>query len=148
MQLQMADQSIRFSEGIVKDIMVNIQDHYASADFMILDMEKEDDLPIILGRPFLNTTNAVIYIGFGQIHFQFPEERYTVTLIVILLMSGRKRPTLGGDVDHPIDKPALRITSTTNHVNIQLGGGAFPMYLAKYFFPFSILLFLSVLYFC
>jgi hypothetical protein len=38
------------------------------------------------------------------------------------------------------DKPALRrITqhSTFGHDNIQLGGGASPMYLANYFFPFS-----------
>jgi hypothetical protein len=33
---------------------------------MILDMgEEEKDIPIILGRPFLNTTNAIIYIGSG-----------------------------------------------------------------------------------
>jgi hypothetical protein len=38
MQLQMADQSIWFPEGIAKDIMVKIQDHYAPADFMVLDM--------------------------------------------------------------------------------------------------------------
>jgi hypothetical protein len=31
----------------------------------ILDMEEEDDSPIILGRTFLNTTNAVIYVGSG-----------------------------------------------------------------------------------
>jgi hypothetical protein len=68
MQLQMVDQSIQFPEGIAKDIMVKIQDHYAPANFMILDMEEEDDSPIILGRLFLNTTNAVIYIGSGQIH--------------------------------------------------------------------------------
>jgi hypothetical protein len=65
----MEDQSIRFLESIVKDIMVKIQDHYASADFMILDMEEEDDSPIILGRPFLNTTNAIIYVGSEQVHF-------------------------------------------------------------------------------
>jgi hypothetical protein len=63
MQLQMADQSIQFPKGIAKDIMVKIQDHYAPADFMILDIEEEDDSPIILGRSFLNTTNAVIYVG-------------------------------------------------------------------------------------
>jgi hypothetical protein len=40
MQLQMADQSIRFLEGIAKYIMVKIQDHYALADFMVLDMEE------------------------------------------------------------------------------------------------------------
>ena len=36
-------------------------------------------------------------------------------------------------------------TSTFDHDNIQLGGRASPMYLAKYFFPF-ILLFLNLLY--
>jgi hypothetical protein len=62
MQLQIADQSIRFLEGIAKDIVVKIQDNYTPAESMILDMEKEDDSPNILGRPFLNTTNAVIYV--------------------------------------------------------------------------------------
>jgi hypothetical protein len=55
--------------------MVKIQDHYAPADFMVLDMEEEDDSPIILGRPFLKTTNAVIYVGSRQIHIQFPGEK-------------------------------------------------------------------------
>jgi hypothetical protein len=75
MQLQMVNQSIRFLEGIAKDILVKIQDHYAPADFMVLEMEEEDDSPIILRRPFLNTTNAVIYVGSGQIHFQFLGEK-------------------------------------------------------------------------
>ena len=43
---------------------------------MVLDMgEEEDDTPIILGRPFLNTTNAIIYVGSRQVHFQFPREK-------------------------------------------------------------------------
>jgi hypothetical protein len=36
-------------------------------------MPGDEDTPIILGRPFLNTTDAVIYIGSGQIHFQLPK---------------------------------------------------------------------------
>ena len=71
----MVDQSKQFLEGIAKDIMVKIQDHYVPADFMILDMGEEEDVPIILGRPFLNTTNVIIYIGLGQIHFQFPGQK-------------------------------------------------------------------------
>ena len=42
---------------------------------MILDMGEEDDTPIILGRLFLNTTNAIIYVGSGQVHFQLPGEK-------------------------------------------------------------------------
>jgi hypothetical protein len=37
--------------------------------------EEEDDTPIILGRPFLNTINTIIYIRSGQVHFQFPREK-------------------------------------------------------------------------
>ena len=71
----MADQSIRFLEGIVKDVMVRLHDQFAPANFMVLDMGEEDDTPIILGRPFLKTTNMIIYVGSGQIHFQFPREK-------------------------------------------------------------------------
>jgi hypothetical protein len=77
MQLQIVDQSIRFPQGIAKDVMVRIQDHYIHADFMVLDMggEDEEDTPIILGRPFLNTTNTIIYVGSGQVYFQFLGEK-------------------------------------------------------------------------
>jgi hypothetical protein len=59
----------------VKDVMVKIRDHYVPTDFMVLDMGEEDDVHLILGRPFLNTTSAIIYIRTGEIHFQFPREK-------------------------------------------------------------------------
>jgi hypothetical protein len=75
-QSQLADQSIRFLEGIAKNVVVRIHDHYAPADFMVLNMgEEEDDTPIILGRPFLNTTSVIIYVGSGQVYIQFPKEK-------------------------------------------------------------------------
>ena len=76
MRLQMADQTIRFPEGVAKDILFKIQDKYAAANFVILDMGTNIDVPIIiLGRPFLNTVNAIIYVGSGQIHLQFAGKR-------------------------------------------------------------------------
>jgi isoaspartyl peptidase/L-asparaginase-like protein (Ntn-hydrolase superfamily) len=55
-------------------LFLQIQDRYVPADFMVLDMGiEEEKTPIILGRPFLSTTNTVIYIGSGQVHFQFSE---------------------------------------------------------------------------
>jgi len=48
-QLQMADQTFWISEGIAKDIMVKIRDHYTPTDFMALNMgEEEPDPPIVL----------------------------------------------------------------------------------------------------
>jgi len=75
MRLQMADQTFRFLEAVAKDILVKIQDEYATVDFIILDMGSNIDVPIILGRPFLNTVNVVIYVRSGQIHLQFVGKR-------------------------------------------------------------------------
>jgi hypothetical protein len=71
---------------------------------MVLDMEEEDESPIILGRLFLNTTNAIIYVGSRQVHLQFPRERYDVISIVTVLMSSRRRTALGGNIDYPAFK--------------------------------------------
>jgi hypothetical protein len=65
----MVDQTIQFLDGIAKDIFMKIQDDYVPADFMILDMGMDEEIPLILGRPFLNTTNTIIYVGSGQIYF-------------------------------------------------------------------------------
>ena len=64
-RLQMADQTIRFPEGLARDILVKVQGEYVPTDFIILDMGANNDVPGILGRPFLNTVNAVIYVGSG-----------------------------------------------------------------------------------
>ena len=37
--------------------------------------EDEYDPPIILGRPFLSTVKAIIYIGTGEVHMHFPLEQ-------------------------------------------------------------------------
>jgi hypothetical protein len=43
---------------------------------MVLDMEEEEYVPpIIVGRLFLNTTRAIIYMRSGEVHFQFPTEK-------------------------------------------------------------------------
>ena len=74
-QLQFVDQSFRFMDRIPKNVLVQIEDHYVPTDFLVIDMGEEYDPPIILGRPFLNTIKAIIYIGTGEVHFQFPSEK-------------------------------------------------------------------------
>jgi hypothetical protein len=43
--------------------MVQIHDHYIPTEFMVL------------GRPFLNTTRAIIYMRSGEVYFRFPSEK-------------------------------------------------------------------------
>jgi spore germination cell wall hydrolase CwlJ-like protein len=55
---------------------MQIDDHFIPTDFLVIDMgEDEYDPPIILGRPFLSTTKAIIYLATGEVHFQFPSEK-------------------------------------------------------------------------
>ena len=75
-QLQMADQTFREVKGIVTDVPIKIHDHFVYTDFQVIDMgEDEYDPPIILGRPFLSTVKAIIYIGTGEVHMHFPSEK-------------------------------------------------------------------------
>jgi hypothetical protein len=63
-------------DGIAKNVPVQIDDHFIPTDFLVIDMrEDEYDPPIILRRPFLSTTKAIIYIAIGEVHFQFPSEK-------------------------------------------------------------------------
>jgi hypothetical protein len=68
-RLQMADQSLRRPVGIAKDILVRIQDQYVPTDFAILDMGHSKEVPLLPGRPFLNTTHAELHVGIGHARF-------------------------------------------------------------------------------
>ncbi|XP_068648802.1 uncharacterized protein [Aristolochia californica] len=58
--LQLADQSIKYPHGIIEDVLVKVDKFIFPADFVVLDMEKDEEVPLILGRPFLATGRALI----------------------------------------------------------------------------------------
>jgi hypothetical protein len=64
--LQLIDQSTHYLKGVAIDLLVKVRSAYVPTDFMILDMGNAENTPLILGRPFLNTTNACIYVASGQ----------------------------------------------------------------------------------
>jgi hypothetical protein len=68
-QLQMVDQSLQNLEGVAKDILMKIRDTYIPTDFIVLDMGHNKKNPLLLGRPFLNTTNAVLDVWSGHVSF-------------------------------------------------------------------------------
>ena len=62
--LSLANRSIKIPKGTVEDVLIQVDKFYYPVDFVILDTEPASTganyLPIILGRPFLATSNAVI----------------------------------------------------------------------------------------
>ena len=79
MCLQLADQSVHYPVGIAKDIPVKIRNFLVPVDFVVLDMEIDSKTPLILGWPFLRTSDANIDVGKGQVHLNINGRRETFT---------------------------------------------------------------------
>ena len=62
--MSLADRSIKILKGIVDDVLIQVDKFYYPVDFVVLDTEPvpvgANHVPIILGRPFLATSNAII----------------------------------------------------------------------------------------
>ena len=62
--LSLADRSIKIPKGTVEDVLIQVDKFYYPVDFVILDTKpariEANYVPIILGRPFLATSNAII----------------------------------------------------------------------------------------
>ena len=73
--LQMADRSIKHLWGVIEDVLVKVDKFIFPADFIILDMEEDENIPIILERPFLGTGRALIDVQKGElklgVHLKF-----------------------------------------------------------------------------
>ena len=69
MCLQPADRTLSFPKGILKNLCVRVGTLYAPADFVVIETGTDERAPIILGRPFLNTSGAFIYASTAKISF-------------------------------------------------------------------------------
>ena len=73
--LSLADRSVKIPKGIVEDVLVKIDKFYYPVDFVVLDTEpiasEPNHVPIILGRPFLATANAIINFRNGVMKLTF-----------------------------------------------------------------------------
>ena len=73
--LSLADRSVKIPKGIVEDVLVKVGKFYYPVDFVVLDTEPiavgPNHVPIILGRPFLATSNAIINCRNGVMQLTF-----------------------------------------------------------------------------
>jgi len=89
MCLELADQSIFYPEGVLEEVVIRVGQSYVPVDFMVMETEVDEKAPIILGRPFLCTTQAIIYAEYAcqdcpihkgqerEIHIQEPHPERT-----------------------------------------------------------------------
>jgi hypothetical protein len=75
----MADKSTTIPIGICENVPVQVANNcLILTHFVVLEMPKDDNMSIILGRPFLNTAGAVIDCNQGKVTFNVNDKENMV----------------------------------------------------------------------
>ncbi|XP_071917118.1 uncharacterized protein [Coffea arabica] len=75
--IQLADRTNAYPEGLIEDVLVQVNELAFPTDFYVLDIGDEKLLnlsPILLGRPFLSTTRTKIDVNEGTLSMEFDRE--------------------------------------------------------------------------
>ena len=72
--LQMADRSMAQPEGILEGVLVKVGKFVFPVDFVIMQMEEDTQVPLLLGRPFLETRAALIDAEKGELTLRVGDE--------------------------------------------------------------------------
>ncbi|KAL0438807.1 UNVERIFIED_CONTAM: hypothetical protein Slati_2363700 [Sesamum latifolium] len=75
--LQFVDRSIVYPEGVLEDVLVQVNELIFPTDFYVLDMmgdNSPNSTSILLGRPFLKTSQTKIDVDAGILSMEFDNE--------------------------------------------------------------------------
>jgi hypothetical protein len=84
----LADKSVKFPRGIMENLLVKVDNFIFPVDFMVLDMEVDDRVPLILGRPFLYTARELIDAFDRKIILRMGDENVTFNVMKFIKNSG------------------------------------------------------------
>ncbi|GJX41874.1 DNA-directed DNA polymerase [Tanacetum coccineum] len=80
MSIQLADRSIKYPIGVNENLLVKISKFIFLVDFVVLEMDEDELVPIILRRPFLATARAVINLHKGKLSLRVGSETVTFNI--------------------------------------------------------------------
>nr|GEZ93539.1 reverse transcriptase domain-containing protein [Tanacetum cinerariifolium] len=80
MTLDLADRSISRPIGVAEDVYVKVGSFYFLADLVVVDFDADLRVPLILGRSFLKTKRALIYVFKGELTLCVGKEAITFNL--------------------------------------------------------------------
>jgi len=70
--IHLADRSCAYPDGVIEDVLAQVDKLVFPADFFILEMgNASNDVPMLLGRPFLKTARTKIGVHTGTLSMEF-----------------------------------------------------------------------------
>ncbi|XP_076918433.1 uncharacterized protein LOC143578850 [Bidens hawaiensis] len=77
MLLSLADRSVKYPRGIIENLLAKVDKFVFHVDFVVLDMDADERVPVILGCPFSRTAKAFIDVYDGRITLRVGDENVT-----------------------------------------------------------------------
>lgn len=77
MAIHLANNMVTFPIGICEDLLVRIDKFVFPANFGVLDMEEDNQVPIIIRRPFLSPERALVDIRESKLTLRVGEDGMT-----------------------------------------------------------------------
>jgi len=109
--IQLADRSVRRPRAVVSDVIVKVGGLVFPSDFVILDVDEDTDVPIILGRPFLATSRALLDIQDGKMTLRAGSEEATFKI-----PEAMKHPKEFDDTSYALDDTELQVQDCIQEV--------------------------------
>ena len=94
MTLQLADRSIIRPYGVIEDVLVRVKHITFPTDFVVMDIERDIEIPIILERPFMSTASCVIDIGKGKLELSVEDQKISFDLFEAMKHSSDQKASL------------------------------------------------------
>jgi len=82
MTLQLAYRSITRPYGVIEDVLVRVKHFIFPADFVVMDISKDIDIPVILGRSFMLTARCIVDMGKRKLELGFKNQKIDFDLFV------------------------------------------------------------------
>ncbi|XP_024958939.1 uncharacterized protein LOC112499900 [Cynara cardunculus var. scolymus] len=78
--LQLTNRSIDYPKGKIEDVLVQVDKFIFMVDFIILDFEADNDILIILRRPFLAIGGTLIDVQKGELTVRLQDQKVTYNI--------------------------------------------------------------------
>nr|GEU37721.1 reverse transcriptase domain-containing protein [Tanacetum cinerariifolium] len=80
MSIRLANHTYQYPMGVAKNMLVQVRKFVFPVDFVILQKEEDDKVPLILGRPFLHTVDALIRVKNKELNLGVRDDSITFVI--------------------------------------------------------------------
>ncbi|XP_024046622.1 uncharacterized protein LOC112100976, partial [Citrus clementina] len=122
--IQLADRSNAYPDGVLEDVLVQVNELVFPADFYVLDMEDDNSsnsVPILLGRPFLKTARTKMDVHKGTLTMEFDGEVIEFNMYDAMKYPSEEHSVFSMDVINPI-APKIELKPLPSHLKYMFLG--------------------------